>query len=99
MAKKNNGEAEGRAAGYKAEPVIYCGPSLPRAKIISMSVYRGGLPGNIEALAGKIPEIGGLIVPVSRLTEVHRRTSVPGTEENRLYQAILSRRGDIENGI
>lgn len=81
------------------ESVVYCGPSLPRARIISMSVYRGGIPRNIEALIEKIPEVGRLIVPVSRLIEVRQKTATQGTEENRLYQVILSRRGEIENGI
>ncbi|MDR3353685.1 MAG: hypothetical protein LBO21_01450 [Synergistaceae bacterium] len=81
------------------EPLIYCGPSLPRAKIISGSLYRGGLPKNIEALIGKIPEIGRLTVPVSKLAETQRKISEQGTEENRLYQAISSRRGEIENAV
>ncbi|MDR1516253.1 MAG: hypothetical protein LBS45_11215 [Synergistaceae bacterium] len=81
------------------EPVIYCGPSVPKGKIISGALYRGGLPKNIEAIVEKVPEIGRLIVPVGKLAETQRKTAVAGTEENRLYQVILSRRGEIENGV
>jgi hypothetical protein len=79
------------SADSSAEPVVYCGPTLPR-KLVSMSVYRNGLPANIAALAGEIPEIGRLIVPVSHLSETRKKAETPGTEENRLYQAILRSR-------
>jgi hypothetical protein len=80
-----------QSADSSAEPVIYCGPTLPR-KLVSMSVYRNGLPANVAALAGETPEIARLIVPVSRLSETRKRAETPGTEENRLYQAILGSR-------
>jgi hypothetical protein len=80
------------AAAASREPVIYCGPSVPKGKITSGSLYRGGLPNNIGAMIEKIPEIGKLTVPVSRLAETHRKIAVAGTEENRLYQAILQSR-------
>jgi hypothetical protein len=57
-----------------------------------MSVYRGGLPANVTALAKEIPEINKLIVPVSKLGETRKKTDTPGTEENRLYQTILRSR-------
>lgn len=77
------------------ETVIYCGPNLPRAQIISASVYRGGLPANITALIEKIPEVGKLIVPVAALDETRRKVATQGTEENRLYQAILAKRSEV----
>lgn len=90
-------DAAGNAPASPREPVIYCGPSVPKGKIISGSLYRGGLPKNIEAMIGKIPEIGKLIVPVGKLAETQRKIAVAGTEENRLYQAVLSRRGETGN--
>jgi hypothetical protein len=73
------------------EPCVYCGPTLPR-RIVSMTIYRGDLPANIKALAEEIPEIKKLIVPVTRLNETKRKSDTLGTEENRLYQVIQSRR-------
>jgi hypothetical protein len=81
------------------EPVIYCGPSLPKAKIIAMVVFRGGLPQNILSLIEKVPEIGKLIVPVSKLNETRKKIETMGTEENRLYQVVLSSREVIESGV
>jgi hypothetical protein len=80
-------------------PLIYCGPSVPRAKIVSMSLYRGGLPKNISALIEKYPEIGKLIVPVTELAATQKKISTQGTEENRLFQSVLAQRGEIENGV
>ena len=74
-------------APQNVEPVIYCGPTLPK-KLISMTIYRGGLPANIEALAKEIPEIRKMIVPVTRLNEMRTKIDTPGTEENRLYQVL-----------
>ncbi len=91
MAKTKEAPAEAK----KAEALIYCGPNLPRAKIIINSVYRNGLPPNIAALVEKIPEIGKLLVPVSALNETRKRIATQGTEENRLYQAILAKRRDV----
>jgi hypothetical protein len=94
-----NQQEEQEAADASRVPVIYCGPSIPRANIISMSLYRGGLPKNILALIEKYPEIGHLIVPVTSLAETQQKVSTQGTEENRLYQAIAAQRKEIENGV
>jgi hypothetical protein len=94
-----SGEIARESSGISREPVIYCGPSLPRAKIISGSLYRNGIPKNIEAMMGKIPEVGKLTVPVTKLAETQRRIDIQGSEENRLYQAVFGRRGEIENGV
>jgi hypothetical protein len=79
----------------RAEPVIYCGPNIPKGNLMSMAVFRGGIPGNIERLIEKIPEIGGLIVPVSQLAGVKKKIAVQGSEENRLNQVILAAREGI----
>ena len=79
----------------RAEPVIYCGPNIPKGNLLSMAVFRGGLPGNVQKLAEKIPEINGLIVPVSQMADMKKKIAVQGTEENRLNQVILTARGGI----
>jgi hypothetical protein len=60
-----------------------------------MAVFRGGLPGSVQRLAEKIPEIGGLIVPVSQLAGVKKKIAEHGSEENRLNQVILAAREGI----
>jgi hypothetical protein len=79
----------------RAEPVIYCGPNIPKENLMSMAVFRGGIPGNIQRLTEKVPEISGLIVPVSRLADVKKKIAVHGSEENRLNQVILAAREEI----
>lgn len=83
------------AAPGRAEPVIYCGPNIPKGNLMSMAVFRGGIPGNIQRLVEKIPEIGGLIVPVSQLADVKKKIADKGSEENRLNQVILAAREGI----
>lgn len=75
------------------ETVIYCGPTLPRAKLVSMSVFKNGLPEYVQRQIEACPEIDKLIVPISSLAETRTLIGVRGTEENRLYQAISSARG------
>jgi hypothetical protein len=79
----------------RTKPVIYCGPNIPKGNLMSMAVFRGGIPGNIGRLIEKIPEIGGLIVPVNQLADVRKKIAVQGSEENRLNQVILAAREGI----
>ena len=90
------GEQSGAvSAANSAEPVVYCGPNIPKGNLPSMAVFRGGLPGNVRRLAEKIPEIDKLIVPVSRLSDVRKKIAERGSEENRLNQVILAAREGI----
>lgn len=91
MAKSKTASPE--AGAENTTPVVYCGPTLPKAQLTTMSVYRGGLPKRIRALIAATPEIGELIVPVDRLPEMRRLTRTPGTEEHRLYGAVIASRG------
>jgi hypothetical protein len=86
--------------GAETEPlgrsaVVYCGPNIPKGNLLSMAVFRGGLPGNVQRLKEKIPEIGGLIVPVGQLADTKKKIEIQGTEENRLNQVILAAREGI----
>jgi hypothetical protein len=81
------------------EPRVYCGPSLPKAKITSKAVFKGGLPKHVIDLIELCPEIGRLTVPVSKFSDTLKRISTKGTEENRLYQVILGSREEIESGV
>lgn len=81
------------APGIPVETVVYCGPTLPRAKLISMSVFKNGLPDYVKRQIETCPEIGRLIVPVEELVEMKKQIAIKGTEENRLYQVVFSTRG------
>lgn len=85
--------AENLSSVSSVGSVVYCGPTLPKAQLTAMSVYRGGLPRHVQALVEQTPEIGKLIVPVADLSVMRERTRTPGTEEHRLYNAALSLRG------
>ena len=88
-------EEPAAVAPNRAEPVVYCGPNIPKGNLLSMAVFRGGLPGSVQRLAEKIPEIGGLIVPVSQLAGVKKKIAEHGSEKNRLNQVILAAREGI----
>jgi hypothetical protein len=82
-------------APNRAEPVIYCGPNIPKGNLLSMAVFRGGIPGNVQRLVEKIPEISRMIVPVSQLADTKKKIAEHGSEENRLNQVILAAREGI----
>ena len=69
--------------------LIYCGPAVPRGGLNAFAVFIGRLPENVQKLIDQCPEIGALIVPIEDLGSVRRRCEVAGTEEHRLYKAVL----------
>lgn len=89
MAKTKTAPLE---TGADPAPVVYCGPTLPKAQLVAMSIFRGGLPKHVQDLIVKTPEIGRLIVPVEKLATIQGKTRTPGTEEFRLYQAVMTER-------
>lgn len=62
------------------EPQVYVGPalraplSLPR-----FTVFAGGTPPEVEALARRTPALRALIVPVSRLAEASKAVRQKGS--------------------
>ena len=76
--------------------VIYAGPTMHRRMIIGGSVYKNGLPANIEQLIVKVPEVGKMIVPVKEYSKVAIATCEQGTEYNRLYKYLGAVRFDGE---
>ena len=70
----------------KAEPVVYCGPSIPRVAR-SFTTY-DETPKELAALAEKCPAISALIVPVSEMAETRRALKTPGTKEAILFVHI-----------
>lgn len=77
-------------AGIEIPTVIYAGPTMHRRMMIGNSVYKNGLPDNVNRMIEKVPDIEKLIVPVSSYPEVKQAVATAGTEYNRLYNALLN---------
>ena len=72
----------------EAEPEIYTGPNILAFALQKYQVFRGGLPPHVVRAVEKIPEIQGLIVPVSELEAMRQKIDRPGTNESRLYYSV-----------
>lgn len=71
----------------KVEPVVYCGPDIPRIAR-SFTTY-AETPAHLKAQAEKCPAISALIVPLSKMADTRRALKTPGTKEAILYGHIL----------
>lgn len=94
MAKTTNKAMSFDKPDVLGNTLVYAGPTMHRRKIIGGSVYRNGLPGNIEQLIAKVPEVGKMIVPVKEFLRVRHAARTQGTEYHRLYQYLESVRFD-----
>lgn len=72
----------------QSEPQIYIGPNIVAFGLMRFHVYRGGLPLTVRKAVEKIPEIAGLIVPVSELEEMRQKIDKAGTNEARLFYTV-----------
>ena len=70
----------------KTEPVVYCGPDIPRV-VRSFTTY-AETPAALSEQATKCPAISALIVPLSNMAETRRALKTPGTREAILYGHI-----------
>ncbi len=70
------------------EPEIYTGPNIIAFALTKYQVFREGLPPYVVRAVEKIPEIQGLIVPVSELEATRQKIDRPGTNESRLYYTV-----------
>lgn len=70
------------------EPVVYLGPNI--GKFINHgAVYEGGvLPDYLQEKIEQIPAIKGLIVPVSRYSEVAKLITLPEGRYRTLYDLV-----------
>lgn len=69
------------------EPVVYCGPDIPRTAR-GFTTY-AETPAPLKAHAEKCPAISALIVPLSKMADTRRALKTPGTKEAILYERIL----------
>ena len=71
-----------------AEPQIYTGPNIIAFALMMYQVFKGGLPLYVTRAAEKIPEILGLIVPISEVEIMKQKIRRPGTNESRLFDTV-----------
>lgn len=72
--------------------VVYVGPNLHKGKLTAFSIFKGGLPPHVKALADAYPEINRMLVPTSDFAAVRKAAEAQGTEEHRVYQALKALR-------
>ena len=60
--------------------VMYLGPTI-RGVVKNGAVFEGGIPKNLEKIAGKKPIIQNLIVPLANIVDVSKNIRVEGTAE------------------
>lgn len=68
--------------------LMYMGPSIPGI-VKSKTVFIGGLPKDLTAVAEKVPAVNKLLVPVDRITETTKSLSEQGSVESVSYNKIL----------
>ena len=65
--------------------MCYIGPTIPRVAQ-SNTVYKNGLPSQLEQWMEKYPVFRSLLVPVTGIVEVRREIREIGSEKNLVYQ-------------
>jgi hypothetical protein len=68
------------------EPVVYCGPDIPRVAH-SFTSY-AEIPEQLRETGVKCPAIFALIVPLSHMAATRRALKTPGSREAILYGRI-----------
>lgn len=67
--------------------VMYLGPTV-RGVVKNGAVFEGGIPKNLEKIAGKKPIIQNLIVPLENIVDVSKNIRVEGTAEAITFDKI-----------
>lgn len=67
--------------------VMYLGPTI-RGVVKNGAVFEGGIPKNLEKIAGKKPIIQNLIVPLENIVDVSKNIRVEGTAEAIAFDKI-----------
>ena len=84
----DNLQEEITGADTDSEPKIYAGPNIVAFGVMRFQVFQGGLPLTVRKATEKIPEIEGLIVPVSELEGIREKIAKAGTNESRLFYTV-----------
>lgn len=77
-------------AEEKPEQLIYIGPNITGGRLASATVFRNGMPGHLQDLRDKHPEVDVLTVPVNELTAATAKMREPGTPEYAAYQTLVT---------
>ncbi|MFP3359181.1 hypothetical protein R0K17_17740, partial [Planococcus sp. SIMBA_143] len=88
-------ELKEKVRPVKKEAVIYVGSTLTGLGLQQYSIFKNGIPKNVQLHIDKCNAIGALTVPVSQLSQARKNIHTPGTAEYVLNQQVLSyARGD-----
>ena len=71
--------------------VMYLGPTI-RGVVKNGAVFEGGIPKNLEKIAGKKPIIQNLIVPLENIVDVSKNIRVEGTSPSIKSQRSAKRK-------
>jgi hypothetical protein len=70
----------------KRDSIYYIGPTVKRGLLDNGSVFRGGLPKEVEKLKEKYPGIQPLFIPKDKYIEAVNKVRIQGTKFNILYE-------------
>ena len=73
---------------YEGKTCIYAGPNLHGGKLVSSSIFRGGLPPHVLTLIVQHPEIKTLLVPVGEFAKTKQGIETKGSELHRVYEQL-----------
>lgn len=71
----------------KKERLIYCGPNIG-FKVITDTVYIGGIPESLDKEIKECKEIKNLFVPIESYVETKKKIQEEGTIESLSYKAV-----------
>ncbi|MGO4369622.1 hypothetical protein AB4Z21_02275 [Paenibacillus sp. MCAF20] len=74
-----------------ADQLIYVGPTLSGGLLAQYTVFRGGLPGNLQKRIEQEPAIGELIVPVGALASTNNKIKQAGSAEQIAYNSLVTK--------
>lgn len=68
--------------------LIYCGPNITGGILKRYAVFKGGLPGYLDALFAACPAAKSLCVPIADLAATETAIKKKGTAEHTLYAEV-----------
>ncbi|MDQ0114359.1 hypothetical protein [Paenibacillus harenae] len=74
-----------------AEQLIYVGPSLSGGLLAHNTVFRGGIPAQLQERMEQEPSIRDLIVPVTALAKTMNKIKQAGTAEQIAFSRLAAK--------
>jgi hypothetical protein len=98
MARKPKAtKPQGTPAPAKLPGVIYCGPTLPKGRLVSMVVFRGDLPAYVTALIAECPDIANCLIPLRDFPQVAGTLKNSTSKVGQAVKAITKHFGAAAN--